>query len=156
MSRDSTHPSLFVRPFGYVAPTAVVRRLGDRHLFLGNALAAHPEVCDRAFDSVLSLTRDPRPLTTHHRPLTDDDTNDWRTFADAVDTARRLYRRDGSVLIHCEAGVSRSSAVTAAALAVEDGHRFVDALHLLQDARPHAVPRPALHEQGVVYVAARS
>jgi atypical dual specificity phosphatase len=156
MTYDSTPTSLFVRPYGYVADRAVARRLGDRNLFLGNALAATPETCDRMFDSVLSLTREPRALTTHHRPLTDDDTNDWRTLADAVDTARRLYRRDGSVLIHCKAGVSRSSAVTAAALAVEKGRQFVDALHLLQDARPHAVPRPALHEQGIVYVAARS
>lgn len=156
MSRDSTEADVYVRPFGYTADQPVVRRLGDRDLSLGNALAVHPDHCDRAFDYVLSVTREQRPRTTHHCPLTDDANNDWRAFADAVDTARRLHRREGSVLIHCEAGISRSSAVAAAALATEEGRAFVDALHLVQDARLHAVPHPALHEQAVVYVAARS
>ena len=156
MSRDSTEPDLFVRPFGYIADQPIVRRLGDREFYLGNAFAAHPDHCDCTFDSVLSITREPRPRTTHHRPLTDDAGNDWKTFADAVDTARRLYRRGGSLLVHCKAGVSRSSAVAAATLATEEDRTFVDALHLVQDARPHAVPHPALHEQGVLYVAANS
>lgn len=156
MSRDSTESDLFVRPFRCAVDRPVFARLGEREYYLGNAPAANSARCDRAFDYVLSLTREPRPRTTYHCPLTDDAENDWRAFADAVDTARRLFRRDGSVLVHCKAGISRSSAVTAAALAAEEGRAFVDALHLVQDARPHAIPHPALHEQAVVYVAARS
>ncbi|SEV93383.1 dual specificity protein phosphatase family protein [Halobacterium jilantaiense] len=160
MSDDSTpdgddpRAELFVRPFGYVNDTPVVRRLGDRNCFLGNATAASPD-CERTFEHVLSLTETPQPATTHHRPLTDDANNDWAAFAAAVDTARRLLARDGSLLVHCEAGVSRSSAVAAAALAVAESRPFVDALHEVQDARPHAVPHPALHELGVEYVAAQ-
>jgi len=152
MSDDSTPP--FVRPYGYVRPAPVYRRLGhwDRW-FLGNAAAATP-ACDRSFEHVLSLTGEPRPATTHHRPLSDDATSDWETFAAAVDTARRLLARRGSLLVHCEAGISRSSAVAAAALAAEAERPFVAALHDVQDARPHAVPHPALHELGVQYVAA--
>ena len=165
MSDDSTSESqsasttehsrtLFVRPYGYVDETPVVRRLGDRDCFLGNAAAANP-VCERAFEHVLSLTRAPQAATTHHRPLTDDATNDWATFAAAVDAARRLLARDGSLLVHCEAGISRSSSVAAAALAVRANQSFVDALHEVQDGRPHAVPHPELHALGVQYVAAR-
>ncbi|MDH5021180.1 dual specificity protein phosphatase family protein [Halobacterium rubrum] len=154
MSDDSTPP--FVRPYGSVRPTPVYRKLDDENrVFLGNAAAASP-ACDRSFGHVLSLTREPRPATTHHRPLSDDATNDWVAFAAAVDTARRLSARTGSLLVHCEAGISRSSAVAAAALAVEENCAFVAALHDVQDARPHAVPHPALHELGVRYVAASS
>jgi len=86
--------------------------------------------------------------------VADDANDDWGRFAAAVDAARRLLARDGAVLIHCEAGVSRSSAVAAAALAVREDRQFVDALHEIQDYRVHAIPHPALHALGVQYVAA--
>lgn len=156
MTRDerTDAPDLFVRPLGYVEDRAVARRVGDRDLFVGNGRAADTPDHEGRFDHVLSVCRDGYPLTTHHRPLTDGPGNDWTAFASAVDTARRLYRRGGSLLIHCNAGISRSSTVVAAAVAVEEDRRFVDALHEVQDARPHAVPNPALHELGVLYVAA--
>jgi hypothetical protein len=152
MSHDS---NLFGRPYGYAADHPVAVRLGDRDCFLGNEAAATP-ACDREFDRVLSLTREPKPRTTDHHPLTDDDANDWREFAAACDTARDLLRAEGSTLIHCRAGVSRSAAVAAAAIAASEHRPFVDALHGVQDARPHAIPHPALHALGVQYVAGRA
>lgn len=145
-----------VRPFGYVDDEPVVRRIGDRDLYLGNAAAAHPERHDRTFEYVLSATAEERPLTTHHHPLTDGRGNEWAAFEAAVDAARALHRRDGSVLVHCKAGISRSSALVATALAAEENRPFRDALAVVQDARPHAMPNPALHELAVVYLAARS
>ena len=145
-----------VRPFGYVEDRPVVRRIGDRDLFLGNGLAADPAHHDRTFAYVLSATREERPLTTHHHPLDDGPGNDWPAFEAAVDATRTLIRREGSVLIHCKAGISRSTALIATALAAEEGEPFSDALTLVQEARPHAVPHPALHELAVVYLAARS
>ncbi|WP_132058745.1 protein-tyrosine phosphatase family protein [Halorussus amylolyticus] len=147
---------LFVRPKGYVEDEPIVRRLGDRNLFLGNELAAHPEEGDYSFEYVLSATSQEHPLTTHHRPLTDGRGNAWSAFEAAVDTARRLYRRDGSVLIHCKAGISRSTTLAATAIAAEEETPFRDALAVVQDARPHAMPHPALHELAVVYLAAHS
>ncbi|WP_435064739.1 hypothetical protein [Halobaculum sp. EA56] len=44
------------RPFGYVEPGPVIRRLGARGLSLGNEHAADPTAHDRAFDAVVSLT----------------------------------------------------------------------------------------------------
>ena len=149
-------PEVFVRPKGYVEDEAVVRRIGDRDLYLGNEAAADPERHDRTFEYVLSASSEAYPLTTHHRPLTDGPGNAWTAFEDAVDTARRLYRREGSLLVHCRAGISRSTTLVATALAAEEDRRFRDALALVQDARPAALPHPALHELAVVYLAANA
>lgn len=145
-----------VRPKGYVEAEPIIRRIGDRELYLGNALAASPERHDRTFEYVLSATDEEHPLTTHHRPLTDGPGNEWAAFESAVDTARRLIRRNGSVLIHCKAGISRSTTLVATALAAEEERRFRDALAIVQDARPYAMPNPALHALAVIYLAARS
>jgi protein-tyrosine phosphatase len=149
----STPNTLSVRPYGYAAEEPVVAELAIGGGFLGNESAAAP-ACDRTFEHVLTLTPTPSPATTHHRPLTDDDQNEWAAFAAAVDTAPALLATDADVLIHCRAGVSRSAAVAAAATAVRTGQSFVDALHGVQDVRSHAIPHPALHELGVLYVAA--
>jgi protein-tyrosine phosphatase len=139
-----------------VADEPVIRRIGDRELYLGNGLAADGACHSREFRYVLSATDDEQPLTTHHHPLDDGPDNDWSVFEAAVDTARMLYRRDGSVLIHCNAGISRSSTLAATTLAAEEHRRFNDALDVVHEARPHALPHPALHELAVVYLAARS
>lgn len=145
-----------VRPKGYVADVPVVRRVRDRDLYLGNELAADPDNQDRTFEYVLSVTAARQPLTTHHRPLTDGPGNEWAAFEAAVDTARTLHRRDGSVLVNCKAGISRSTTVIAATLATEEDRSFRDALAIVQDVRPYAMPSPALHELAVVYLPART
>ncbi|EFW90346.1 Dual specificity protein phosphatase [Haladaptatus paucihalophilus DX253] len=152
-------PDVFVRPLGYVADEPVVRRIGARDLFIGNESAARPDChdrYDRTFEYVLSASTEKQPLTTHHHPLIDGAGNEWRAFEAAVDTARRLFRRDGSLLVHCTAGVSRSSTLIAATLAAEEDREFHDALAIVQDARPHAMPNPALHELAVTYLAAKT
>jgi atypical dual specificity phosphatase len=149
-------PELLIRPKGYVEDGPVIRRIGDRDLYLGNTFAARPEHHDRTFRYVLSATDEEHPLTTHHRPLTDGPGNEWAAFEAAVDTARTLYRRDGSALVHCKAGISRSSTLVAAALAAEENREFRDALALVHDARPYAMPNPALHRLAVVYLAAKT
>lgn len=73
----------------------------------------------------------------------------------AIDCARTLHRREGSLLIHCKAGISRSATVAATALAAEEGRSLRDALGIAWAARPHAIPHPTLHELGVIDLAAR-
>lgn len=152
---DADSTEVFVRPFGHVADRPVVRRIGDRDLHLGNGPAADPEAHDRRFEYVLSATDEELPLTTHHRPLVDGRDADWTAFEAAVDTGRDLHRRDGSVLVHCRAGISRSAALVATTLAAEEGLAFRDALGVVHAARPHAMPHPRLHELAVTYLAAR-
>lgn len=147
-------PDVYVRPYGYVEPGPVVRRIGERDLFLGNARAADPGDHAEGFAHVLSATSEPRPLTTHHHPLVDGPGTGYREFADAVDAARRLHRREGALLVHCRAGVSRSTALVATAVAAEEGRPLRAALAEVQEARPYAIPHPALHELAVVYLAA--
>ena len=152
------HPGndrLIVRPLGYVEDGPVVRQIGDRDVYLGNEHAARPAAHDRSFAFVLSATEDARPLTTHHRPLVDGPEVEWQTFAEAVETARDLYRQDGSLLVHCKAGISRSTTVIATTLAMEEGLEFREALATVQDVRPVATPHPALHKMGVTYLAAQ-
>lgn len=145
-----------VRPIGYVEDKAIVRRIGDRDLYLGNKCAADPAYHDRSFEFVLSVSTEDYPLTTHHHPLDDGPENDWVAFERAVDTARTLYRREGSVLVHCKAGISRSSTLVATTIAAEEARRFRDALSIVQHARPCATPHPSLHESAIVYVAGRA
>ena len=150
---DGGESDPLVRPFGYVEGRPILRRIADRDLYLGNWLAATQEPDEREFDFVLSVTEDRYPLTTHHCPLIDGPGNEWTAFEEAVDTARSLYRREGPVLIHCKAGISRSSTIVATTLAAEEHRRLREALEIVQDARPFAIPNPALHELAVVYLA---
>lgn len=155
MTDDSRGDPPRVRPLGHVEDHAVVRQIGDLDLYLGNEHAADATRHGRSFASVLSLTEEPRPLTTHHRPLVDGPEITWPAFDAAVGTARDLYRQDGAVLVHCRAGISRSTTVLATTIALEDERPFREALTAVQDARPFAVPHPALHRIAVTYLAAR-
>jgi atypical dual specificity phosphatase len=133
----------------------VCRQLGSRPLYLGDRRAANPDLYEAepvAFTGVLTLSRRPEPLTTHHHPLDDGANNRPREFDDAVDTARALVRQDGPVLVHCAAGISRSSTVLATTLAVEDERSFAEGLTVVQRHRERACPHPALREQARRYV----
>jgi hypothetical protein len=145
----------FLRPLGYVADHPVVRPLGVLGLHLGNRHATMPNRHEYSFDAVLTVSRERLPTTTHLCPLVDGEGNDWVAFETAVDTARDLARREGAVLVHCNAGVSRSTAVLATVVAVETGRSLGAAIRLVESARPSALPHPALLELGVYYLAAR-
>lgn len=151
---DPTAP--LVRPIGYVEDEPISRRIGERNVSVGTARAADPTLHDEEFTYVLSTTADEQPLTTHHRPLIDGPDTDWQSFERAIDTARTLYRTGEPTLVHCKAGISRSSAVVATTLAAEEDRSFHEALAIVQEERPHAIPHPALHELAVVYLASRS
>lgn len=145
-----------VRPKGYVEDFPVIRQIGERNLYLGNKHAADPGQHDQSFRYVVSVSTDDYPLTTHHHPLDDGPGNDWTVFERAVNTVRTLYQQDGSVLVHCKAGISRSSTVIATVLAAEESRQLYEALSIVLQARPSATLHPALHELAVVYLAART
>jgi len=106
----------------------------------------------RAFDAVVSLTAEPRALTTHHRPLVDGPEVDPGAFAAAVVDVRRLRREVDSVLVHCTAGVSRSPALSAATLALEEGMSLRGGLAVVRPVRPVATPHPAVFEAALAAV----
>lgn len=147
-------PGVFVRPMGTVPDHPIVRQVGERALYLGNRHAADPDRHDLSFEHVLSVTADPFPLTTHHRQLVDSEEASFERFRAAVETARRLHDREGSLLVHCKAGISRSSTVIATTLAAEEKRTLAEAFDAVHAARPIATPHPRLHELAVVYLAA--
>jgi len=146
--------AVVVRPFGYVHDDPVLVRVPGRDAWLGNVHAATECARARSFAFVLSLTETAQPATTHHRPFADARDHDDAAFRAAVDDARTLLERDGDVLVHCKAGVSRSAAVLATAIAATDHRSFHDALDLVRSARPVATPHPALVESAVASLAA--
>ncbi|MXR21456.1 protein-tyrosine phosphatase family protein [Halobacterium bonnevillei] len=153
MSHNST-PAVSVRPYGYVSENPVLYALPDRGLAIGNGAAGdHDALADR-FDYVVSATGEPRALTTHHCPLIDGADNAWRAFESAAETTCALHEREGTLLVHCRAGISRSTTLAATAVAYDEGRSFVDALHVVLESHPDAVPHPALHQQAVQYLAA--
>ncbi len=146
---------LLIRSLHHIDDNPVIRQIGDRDLYLGNWRAADPAYHDQTFTYVLSATSSTPPMTTHHCPLTDGPDNEWKAFERAVNTARGLYQQDGSLLIHCTAGISRSSTLIATTIAAEENRSFLDALSIVKQARPTANPNPALHEWAVIYLAAQ-
>lgn len=144
----------FLRPFGYVENDPVVCSLGVLGLHLGNRHAAEGPSADR-FGAVVTVSTDRQSGTTHHRPLVDGPGNDWAAFVAAVDTARELARAEKRVLVHCDAGISRSTAVLTTTIAAETGRSFRESLATVESARPSAVPNPAVVELSVCYLAAR-
>ena len=97
------------------------------------------------FGSVLTVSQHRRPLTTVHRPILYGEANAYTSFEAAVDVARDRYRTNGSLLVHCEAGISRSVAVVATALTAErQAHSFEQALGRIREVRPSASPTPSL------------
>jgi atypical dual specificity phosphatase len=141
-------------PFWFGEDEPVVRQIGERDLYLGNWQAADPERSDREFKHVVSATFREYPRTTRHHPMADGPETDWETFAAAVDDARACYRAEGSLLVHCMAGVSRSSTILGTVLAVEEDLSLESALEIVRESRPCATPHPHLHTLAVLYVAA--
>ncbi|XP_013880893.1 dual specificity protein phosphatase 19 [Austrofundulus limnaeus] len=61
-----------------------------------------------------------------------------------IDQARE---KDGVVLVHCNAGVSRSSSVVIGYLMLREGLTFDDAYSQVKQARPSIRPNPGFYEQ---------
>lgn len=133
--------------------SCVLRRIGDRDLYIGDWHAADPTTHDLTFDDVLTVCEREAPATTHHHALYDGPGNPHERVVEAIEKARELNAREGSLLIHCQGGISRSSTTIAATLAAEEGMRFRDAVRLVRSHRPDASPTPALRAHARLYLA---
>lgn len=77
-------------------------------------------------------------------------------FNEAVTTTvQRIRETDDRIVVNCGAGVSRSAAVTATAIAVIEEISFQEALEHVSDARASVNPYDAFREYGTVYAADR-
>lgn len=84
--------------------------------------------------------------TTQHVPLRDGQ-NPQDQFDKAVGVAiKAIDTHEGSVLVHCQAGISRSSTVLITALAHIDDTTFEEAYDEVWEAKPSIAPHPELRK----------
>ncbi|TMS04949.1 Dual specificity protein phosphatase 19 [Larimichthys crocea] len=57
------------------------------------------------------------------------------------------HKQDGAVLVHCNAGVSRSSSIVIGYLMLKEGLSFDDAYSQVKLARPSIRPNPGFYQQ---------
>lgn len=134
---------------------AIAVRIGDRSLWVGNQWATESEYyqeMDLELSHVVALNSRPGEETTDHHEIRDGRINNPELFAKAVDVARKRYRQDGSVMISCAAGISRSATVAATILSAEENMNFDAAVAEIQKHRKRADPHPKLKVNGLYYL----
>jgi atypical dual specificity phosphatase len=124
----------------------VCEQVGQRPLYLGSARAASEGVVDHEFAHVISVSSYSQPRTTKFVPLVDGSGVEYEKFKRAVEAARAGYQQKAPTLVHCEVGISRSTAVLATVIAAEDKMTFEEALEEIRLYRPRASPQRPLRE----------
>jgi len=128
-------------------PEAIAVRIGERDLWIANGGAVQPANLEKlgiSPDYIVSLNGSSTDATTDHHPLKDGYVNIYDPFVTAIDTTRKRIREDGTVIVNCAAGVSRSSTVLATAMAVEEGIKLSEAIETVKQHRQRARPHPKL------------
>lgn len=136
-------------------PRALAARIGNRDLWIANGGGIEPDnLATMALnpDYVVSLNRTATGATTDHFPLKDGYVNDQQEFTAAVNTTRKHIRDEGTVIVNCAAGISRSSTVLATAIAAEDDVSFEAAVEEIKETRPRARPHPKLQLNAYAYL----
>lgn len=135
----------------------MVRCQINSQLSVGNAHAARNLPSDHPFDYVLSVgyydghgySCPEASDSGDEYVFPDSPEHEYDDFIAAVEHVIDRLSRNERVLIHCQAGGSRSPAVCAAVLAEYYGHSLDDALDVIYDAYPsrdHVRIDPALRE----------
>lgn len=115
-------------------------------LFMGGYVAAPPRGCE----AVLNVCEiEDEYNAPHHKwaPIADAPpapTREW--LREAVDFVVEQRRKNRPTYIHCQAGISRSSMVTAAYLMQKNDWSRDEALAFIRRSRPVATPNPAFME----------
>jgi len=138
-----------------LAPKAIAARVGDRDLWIGNVGAIKPRLLaemELEPDHVISVNGTATTVTTDHHPLKDEQVNDNQKFSNAVAATRNRIRTEGTVLVNCSVGVSRSATVIATAIAAEEGLSFDVTVAEIRETRPRARPHPKLKLNAYAYL----
>ena len=129
------------------------------NLHISKALALLDLPVDHEFDEVVSLSyRDhlgiepPEPTTTGDRFVFPDGPHDYEIFEAAVDYTIESLERGDKVLVHCQAGVSRSAGVCTAAIAVRQGLDADQAREKIKESRPVIDPTSEIWKSTVQYI----
>jgi protein-tyrosine phosphatase len=100
-------------------------------------------VVQLAYEESLTL---PHDLIGYRFPLVDGDDNDAEVLALAISTLTHLLEQNFACLVCCQAGLSRSPAIAAAALARLTRHPYQACLDVIGKYHPHAI-HPGLRKQ---------
>lgn len=122
----------------------VCKQIGERDLHIADKQGAEEHGPSSSIAAVITLCEPELDPTTSYHPMFDGPGNDYRDFVAAVEDARAAIREEGEVLIHCAAGISRSSTVMATALAAEEDRDFDEVVVEIRQHRLIARPNPAL------------
>jgi len=136
-------------------PQALAARIGNRNLWIANGGAIesnHLSAMDLDPEHVVSVNKNATWATTDHHPLKDGFINDQEEFSAAVETTREHIRADGTVIVNCAAGISRSSTVIATALAAEENRSFAAVVEEIKETRRRARPHPKLKLNAYAYL----
>ena len=124
------------------------------NLFVGTAADATDDSLleTHGVTTIVSLTHEtPNPaaqdLTLRSIPLIDGPQNSREQFTKAVEETVAAMAADGSVLVHCSAGASRSPTVAVTALALAQNMDLADAVQQVADNRAAVDPHEALLRQ---------
>lgn len=79
-----------------------------------------------------------------HTPLIDGSGNSQEDFNEAVNRALNCIEEYGAVLVHCSAGISRSSAVVSTIIAEKENIPFNEAFNLVKSTKSNVNPAPEL------------
>lgn len=129
------------------------------NLWISNAEKARQLPDDHQFDEVVTLGyidflgRDlPDASTTGDTLLFKDGPHDYEKFAAAVDYVLEALESGDTVLVHCQAGVSRSGGVCSAALAIHEKLPGEQALSIVQQARKEVYPESEIRASMKRYI----
>lgn len=119
-------------------------QIGDHLLWIGNAIEVSPiqKLMEHEFEAVVSLAVEepchafPRELISLRIPLYDDGSNNPEQVTLAIDAVTGLLMRQQKTFVFCSAGMSRSPAIVAAALARLTGNPLAETLSFVATHRP--------------------
>jgi hypothetical protein len=131
-----------------------MRRVPDRKLWLGNAgdLREPRAALECGVEAVVELADNeapamlPRDLIRYRFPISDGGENPTWILSLAVEAVASLVKADVPTLVACSAGMSRSVAVVAAALAIVENRSASDLLRQVAGGGPADVS-PGLWKQ---------
>jgi protein-tyrosine phosphatase len=127
-------------------------------LFISNAPSVRDLPDDHDFDEVVTLGyldsfgyERPAASTTNDEFVFPDGPHDYERFEAAVEYVLNALDRGDRVLVHCQAGVSRSGGVCSVVLADHDDMSLSDALRDVQAARDVVNPAPEIRDSMTQY-----
>lgn len=108
------------------------------NLYVGDEVDATQEPMDH-IDRVVTMCQGSNHMTTDHFPI-DDGEHPYPVFREAADTVLECLENNETVMVHCNAGISRAPSVAAAALAAYRGVDYGTALSTVRSSRPIVDP----------------